>query len=94
MERFARLIEQFHAGLSPNLEKHARNILALGEMIDVCSRFESLAPMLPEATRSVFSSIYPRVRPNFLRRQGARLAGRLLMRRAAGKPRQAVPVVE
>ncbi len=37
MEQFARAIEIVHAGTSPHLEKHCRNILALGEMVGVSS---------------------------------------------------------
>lgn len=92
MEHFARTVEQEHAALSPNVEKHARNILFLGEMVGVSSRYEVISAMLPEATREVFREIYQRVHPSSPRRLWARLLGRLLMKQAVGAPRKAVPV--
>jgi len=92
MERFARLVETEHAGVSPNLEKHARHILSLGEMVGVRSDFESITEKLPQATRAIFEPIHPRVRPGFLKRNLLRPAGRLFVRRAIGsKERVAVP---
>lgn len=35
MEEFCRQVEESHAGLSPHVKKHARNILILGEMVGV-----------------------------------------------------------
>ena len=90
MEEFARAVERAHAAPSPQLEKHARNILLLGEMVGVPSG--SIDAMLPEATRSVFESIASRVRPGWLGRIAARGLGRLLVKRAIGRPRKAVPV--
>lgn len=94
MERFARGVEAAHAGASPNLERHTRHILVLGEMVGVRSDPAHIASMLPEATRRVFEPIARRVQPGVLRRLACRLAGRLLMPRAIGKPRAAVPVEE
>jgi hypothetical protein len=91
-EAFGRAVETHHAGRSGDLEKHARNILVLGEMIGVPSRYDAIAPMLPEATRAVFDTIYPRVRPSLPRRAAARALGCVLMKQALGEPRVAVPV--
>jgi hypothetical protein len=92
LEEFGRRVESAHAGPSPHVERHARNILLLGEMVGVPSRYDAIAGMLPEGTRAVFAEIYPRVRPGFVRRTAARAAGRLWMRRARGRPRTAVPL--
>ena len=94
MDAFARQVETEHAGTSPHLEEHSRNILILGEMIGVSSAYDRISAMLPPPTRDVFRGIYPRVRPNPIRRLGARVLGRLLQRQAIGKPREAVPVSE
>ncbi len=91
LEEFARDIERKHAGLSPNLEKHARNILALGEMVDVRSDFDTITAMLPDATREFYAPIHRKVRPGFLKRLFLRAAGRVLIKRAIGEPREAVP---
>jgi len=92
LTRFARAVEAQHAGLSPNVEQHARNILLLGEMIGVSSALTQVGQMLPEATRAHFAQIHPRVRPGPLRRWTARAIGRVAMKRAIGKPRKAVPL--
>jgi len=55
---------------------------------------DAIAAMLPPATAEIFQQIFPRVRPDPVLRWGARIAGRLLMKRAVGKPREAVPVWE
>ncbi|MEW6303915.1 MAG: hypothetical protein AB1705_10615 [Verrucomicrobiota bacterium] len=94
LERFARSVEEAHAALSPQVEKHARNILLLGEMIGVSSAYDSIAPMLVEKTRPLFREMYPRVRPSLPRRLGARLIGKALMKQAVGAARRAVPVEE
>ena len=92
MQRFSRAVEQAHAATSPNLEKHLRNILVLGEMVGVRSDLATIRGMLSGPTRTLFEPIYPRVRPGVLKRLGARLLGKLLMKRAVGEPREAVPV--
>jgi hypothetical protein len=92
LEEFSRRVEAAHAGRSPELERHARNILVLGEMIGVSSAYNAIARMLPDATRAVFAEIYRRVRPALPRRLAARIMGRLMMPQAIGAPRQAVPV--
>jgi hypothetical protein len=94
MTQFARLVEERHAGLTPAVERHARNILLIGEMIGVSSQRAALAAMLPERTRVIFEDLYPQVRPHPLYRQGARVWGRLFMKQARGAPRVAVPVTE
>ena len=94
MEAFSRDIEAAHAGLSPILERHARDILVLGEMIGVSSAYDQIAAMLPEQPRAVFQRLYRSVRPHPLVRVSARLLGRLLMKQAIGAPRTAVPVPE
>ena len=91
LEQFSRQIETEHAGVSPALEKHTRNILLLGEMVGVSSAYEELSPMLPEKTRLVFDRIYPRVRLNRLTRLAANVSGRFLVPKAVGKPRKAIP---
>ena len=92
MEQFARAIEIAHAGSSPHLEKHCRNILALGEMVGVSSDYDSLAQKLPAATREIFTPIHANTRPGALKRPLLRIAGRLLVKRAIGDPaRKAVP---
>lgn len=92
LERFGREVEQAHRGPSPSMEKHARNILLLGEMVGVSSRYGEISAMLPEGTREVFRGLYPEVAPGPLARVSARVAGRLLMKRAVGAPRKAMPV--
>ncbi len=92
MERFSRSIEEVQSGASSNLQKHARNILLLGEMAGVSSVDGRIEGMLPERPRSVFKTISSRVRPNLFKRAAARGMGRLLMKQAVGKPRKAVPV--
>ena len=94
MEPFSRQIERAHAGGSVHLERHARNILLLGEMVGVPSGYHTMSALLPEATRTVFQELYPRVRPGVVQRLGARVSGRLLMPKAVGKPREAVPAEE
>jgi hypothetical protein len=91
MEEFARGIEEEQAAFSENVPKHARHILQIGEMIGVASDPESILPMLPPRTRAVFEPLYPEARPGLLRRAGCRLLGRLLLPRAVGQPRKAVP---
>ena len=91
MERFARAAERAHAGASPQLPRHARHILLLGEMIGAPSAAEQLLPLLPDATREVFAPLHASVRPGPLERAAARVAGRMLLRSALGSPRRAVP---
>jgi hypothetical protein len=92
LERFARLIEQEQASLTQHVPKHSRHILRIGEMIGVSSKRESILPMLPSTTRAVFEPIYETVRPGPLRTLWCRLLGRLLLPKAVGEPRRAVPV--
>jgi hypothetical protein len=87
MVDFARVTEGAQAGVVPQLEKRAADILLLGEMVGVSSAAGSILPMLSDRAREVFEPILPRVRPGGPRRTAARLAGRLLMRQAVGKPR-------
>lgn len=94
MERFARAIEAEQAALSANVAKHARHILRIGEMIGVPSNAKSIFAMLPERTRAVFEPLYPSVRPGALRALWCRALGRLLMPKAIGAPRRAIPVSE
>jgi hypothetical protein len=94
MEGFARSVEEVHAGSSPKLEKHAGHILILGEMVGVPSHPDRICALLPAATRKVYETISRKVRPSAPRRVFSRLAGRLLMPRALGSPREAVPVEE
>lgn len=91
LEQFARGVERGHAGASPHLERHTRHILRLGEMVGVSARSEHLLPLLPEATREVFLTIHERVQPGLFTRLACRGAGRLLMKRAVGQPRTAIP---
>lgn len=91
METYARSVEARHAGRSARLERHARNILMIGEMVGVSSGAARIIPMLPEATRAVYAPIHESVRPGPARRMLCRLAGRLLLKRALGEPREAVP---
>jgi hypothetical protein len=90
--RFARLIEAEQASVTERVPVHSRHILRIGEMIGVSSGPESILPMLPEATRAAFEPLYPRVRPGPVRRWWSRLLGRLLLPKAVGEPRRAVPV--
>lgn len=89
MQEYCRTIEARHAGSSPNLAKHARHILLLGEMVGAPSSWDKLAPLLPVATREVMRPLHAAVRPGVLRRVGARVLGRVLIPRAVGKPRTA-----
>jgi len=61
-------------------------------MIGVASGPESILAMLPPRTRALFEPLYPKVRPGPIRRAWSRLLGRLLLPKAVGKPRRAVPV--
>lgn len=63
-------------------------------MIGVRSGPESILPMLPPSTRTVFEPLYPTVRPSAPRRLWSQLLGRLLMPKAVGVPRRAVPASE
>lgn len=92
MEKFSRAIEDEQAAVTENVPRHSVNILRLGEMIEVSSGPESILPMLPLQTRKVFEPLYPQVRPGWLRRKWARLLGKLLIPKAVGSPRKAVPV--
>ena len=94
LERFARAVEAEQAALSDNAPKHARHILRIGEMIGVPSNAQSILAMLPERTRAVFEPLYPKVRPGALRALWCRVLGRLLMPKAIGAPRRAVPVTQ
>lgn len=86
MEEFARSVEAEYAGESKYLQKHARNVLRLGEMVGVSSSFQEITGKLPKATRDVFSPLHSYVRPRWFARFPLRLAGRLLIRKAIGKP--------
>src|SRR5262245_19063990 len=92
LEDFSRRIEADQALVTPNVPRHATHILRLGEMIGVSSSTESILPMLPPKTRAAFEPLYAMVRPGALRRNWCRLLGRLLMPKAVGAPRKAVPV--
>lgn len=92
LERFARLIEKEQAAITQRVPAHSRHILKIGEMIGVSSGPESVLPMLPAATRAVFEPLYSGVRPGALQRWWSRLLGRLLLPKAVGAPRRAVPV--
>lgn len=94
MERFARAIEAEQASLTPNVARHSRNILRIGEMIGVSSSASSILPMLPPHTREVFEPLYRSVCPGGLRRAWCRILGRLAMPKAVGAPRAAIPVTE
>jgi hypothetical protein len=91
IERWSRLVEAEQAEVTDHVPKHARHILQLGEMIGVASGPDSILPMLPPRTRAVFEPLYPRVRPRLPRRLWSRLLGRLVMPRAMGAPRRAIP---
>ena len=94
LERFARAIEAEQAAVTPNVERHSRHILRIGEMIGVSSSADSILPMLPAGTRSLFEPIYRSVRPGALRALWCRVLGKLLMPKAIGAPRPALPAVE
>jgi hypothetical protein len=91
MEKFSRLVEEEQAAVTENLPKHSRHILRLGEMVGVSSRADAILPMLPPRTRALFEPLYPKVAPGLPRRLWSRLLGRLLMPRAVGQPRKAIP---
>ena len=84
LEDFARCVESVCAAPSPNLERHARNILLLGEMIGVRSSWQHISSFLPEPTRSVLEPLHADLRPSLPRRVGARILGRLTMKKAVG----------
>jgi hypothetical protein len=92
MEEFSRRIEAEQAVVTPNVPRHSVHILRLGEMIGVSSGPESILPMLPPGTRSVFAPLYPMVRPGLVRRTWCRAMGKLLMPNAVGALRRAIPV--
>jgi hypothetical protein len=94
LERFAREIEAEQAALTERVPAHSRHILRIGEMIGVSSSAQSVLPMLPPATRGVFEPLYPQVRPGPLRRWWSRILGRILLPKAVGEPRRAVPVTD
>lgn len=89
MVEFARAVEREHTGAAPQLERRARAILLIGEMVGVRSRPDVILAMLPEAPRARFAPIAARVRPGPLRRTAARVVGRLLVPRAVGVRRAA-----
>ena len=91
LERFSCEIEAEQAAVADQVPRHSVHILRLGEMIGVPSSAESILPMLPARTRAVFEPLYPKVRPGPLRRVWSRLLGRLLLPKAVGAPRKAVP---
>ncbi len=91
LEQFSREIEAEQAGVTENVPRHSVHILRLGEMIDVPSSPESILPMLPPKTRAGFEPLYSQVRPGPLRRVWSRLLGKLLIPKAVGAPRKAVP---
>jgi hypothetical protein len=92
MEDFSRQIEAEQGAVTANVARHSVNILRLGEMIGVSSSAESILPMLPPKTRAIFEPLYPQVRPWAPRRLWCRILGKLLMPKAVGAPRKAVPV--
>ena len=92
LEDFSRQIEADQAEVTPNVPRHSVHILRLGEMIGVPSSEESILPMLPPKTRAVFEPLHPMVRPGPFRRGWCRLLGKLLMPKAVGAPRKAIPV--
>jgi len=94
LERFARAIEAEQAAVTPNVARHSCHILRIGEMIGVSSSAESILPMLPGTPRSAFEPIYASVRPGALRALWCRVLGKLLMPKAIGAPRPAVPAAE
>lgn len=94
LERFARAIEGEQAAVTQNVERHARHILRIGEMIGVRSSADSILPMLPAASRAAFEPLYPKVRPGMLRGAFCRVLGRVLLPKAIGEPRPAVPAVQ
>jgi hypothetical protein len=92
LERFARRVEHEQASVTERVAAHSRHILRIGEMIGVSSAPESVLPMLPAATRAVFEPLYPKVRPGLAQRLWSRFLGGLLLPKAVGAPRRAVPV--
>ena len=88
MESFARSVEDGHAGLSPDVEKHARHILRIAEMVSFPSDWANISRLLPERTRTVYGLIHKKVEPGWLLRTTCRLAGRLLVKRAVGELRK------
>lgn len=92
LETFARAVEQEQASVTARVPQHATHILRIGEMIGVDSGPDSILPMLPPVTRAVFEPLYPRVRPGALQRVWYRVLGRLLLPKAVGEPRKAVPI--
>lgn len=92
LEDFSRRIEADQAEVTSNVPRHSVHILRLGEMIGVSSGEDSILPMLPPKTRAAFEPLYPMVRPGAIRRGWCRLLGKLLMPKAVGTPRKAVPV--
>ena len=94
MEEFSRQIEEAHAATSPHLEQHTRNILLLGEMVDLSSDYDNIAAKLPDRTRVVFQAIYRRVRPSLFKRTVARVFGRFIVPKAVGQFREAVPATD
>ncbi len=93
LEHFARAIEAEQAAISGNVAKHSRHILRIGEMIGVSSS-PSILDMLPSQTRATFEPLYAGVRPGPIRRLSCRVLGRLLVPKAIGEPRRAVPVAD
>lgn len=91
LEQFSREVENEQAAVTANVPRHAVHILRLGEMIGVSSAPDSILPMLPSRTRAVFEPLYARVRPRLPRRLWSRVLGKLLMPKAVGPPRKAVP---
>jgi hypothetical protein len=91
MSAFARAVEARHAAASPRLLEHARAILRIGELIGVRSHPRNVLLLLPAATRTLFAPLATAARPGWLRRVTSRVLGPLLVPRAVGKRRVAVP---
>lgn len=92
MTAFARAVEAEHAAPAPQLERHARAILRIGELIGVRSHPDGILAMLPERTRTLFAPLAKSVRPGPFQRVLSRMLGPLLVPQAIGKPRVAVPL--
>lgn len=91
LERFARQVEERHAGVVGDAPKLLRHVLYIAEMAGESSGPESILNMLPPAIRAVFEPLFPDVRPALSGRIACRLLGRFLLPRAVGAPRTARP---
>ena len=92
MTAFARAVEAAHVGVASMSSRHLRAILRIGEMIGVPADPDAIERLLPLSVRAPFRELAAAARPGWFSARWHRLLGRLLLPRAVGVPRLAVPL--